>query len=236
MSEDCLKQEHLQKYTGILTCHNRNSGKFEMALKVEDNPVLEKSIEKIESSIELEFSYNMGLSTLFFHDIHSCPNRNGKCLECEKIKDKYYKFEANLDQLQVGDTFRIQAALVHNKQSELPVKIHFKDYDSIIVACPEYSLRLDDTPAGIKKKVEIEEQRLQREREEEDRQKEEEDRQKEEEDRQKIQEKWDRLERWLSKYPNIMKIGGAIIGATVLNQIPNIIKFLKYLYNLFFSN
>ena len=236
MSEHRLKQKHLQDYTGILTSHNRNNGNFKMALKVEDNPVLEKSIEKIESSIELEFYYNMGLSTLFFHDIHSCPNRNGRCPECEDIKDKHYKFEANLERLKVGDTFRIQAALVHNKQSELPVKIHFKAYERIIVACTESWLRLDDTPEGIKKKVEIEEQRLQREREEEDRQKEKEDRRKKEEDKRKRQEKLYRLDQWLAKYPNIMKIGVAIIGATVLNQIPNIVKLWKYLYRLFVSN
>ena len=229
MSEHRLKQEHLQDYTGILTCHNKNIGKFKMALKVEDNPVLEKSSEEIESSIELEFYYNIGLSTLFFHDIHSCPSRNGNCPECEDIKDKHYKFEANLDRLKVGDTFRIEAALINGKESELPVKIPFKDYERIIVAGSEYWLRLDDTPEGIKKKVEIEEQRLQREREEEDRRK-------EEEDRRKRQKKWNRLEQWLAKYPNIIKIGGAIIGATVVNQIPNIVKFVKYLFRLFVSN
>ena len=143
MSQHSLKQEHLQDYTGILTSHNRNNGKFKMALKVEDNPVLKRSSEKIESSIKLEFYYNMGLSTLFFHDINSCPSQNGNCPECEAIKDKHNKFEANLHRLKVGDTFRIQAALVHNKQSELPVKIHFKAYERIIVACTEYWLRLD---------------------------------------------------------------------------------------------
>ena len=236
MSKHSLEQEHLQDYTGILTSHNRNNGNFKMALKVEDNPVLEKSIEKIESSIELEFCYNMGLSTLFFHDINSCPNQNENCPECEDIEKKHYKFEANLERLQVGDTFRIQAALVNNKQSELPVEIPFKAYERIIVACTECWLRLDDTPEGIKKKVKIEEQRLQREREEEDRQKEKEDRRKKEEDKRKRQEKWYRLDQWLAKYPNIMKIGVAIIGATVLNQIPNIVKLWKYLYRLFVSN
>ncbi len=88
MSEYQLKQEHLQNYTGILTRHNKNGGNFKMALKAEDNPVLQKSSEIIESNIELEFYYNMSPSTLFFHDIHSCPNRNGKCVECEVIKNK----------------------------------------------------------------------------------------------------------------------------------------------------
>ena len=46
MSEHRLKQEHLQDYTGILNSYNRNNGKFKMALKVEDNPVLEKSSRK----------------------------------------------------------------------------------------------------------------------------------------------------------------------------------------------
>ena len=42
MSKHSLEQEHLQDYTGILTSHNRNNGNFKMALKVEDNPVLER--------------------------------------------------------------------------------------------------------------------------------------------------------------------------------------------------
>ena len=78
--------------------------------------------------------------------------------------DRYYKFEANLDQLQFGDTFKIKAALIHNKKSELPVRVQsFKDYERIEVACTEYWLRLRDTPKGIKKKQKLQEQRLQKE-------------------------------------------------------------------------
>lgn len=231
MSEYLLKQEHLQDYTGILTSHNKN-GNFKMALKVEDNPVLKKSIENIESNIELEFYYNIGLSTLFFYDIHSCPNRNGNCPECEDIKKKHHKFEANLDRLQIGDTFRIQAALVNNKQSELPVKIHFKAYESIIVACTEYRLRLDDTPEGIKKKVEIEEQRLQREQ----------DKKANEEQARKDARRRKRKEsfqQFFGKHPNLNQIivsaiGGVIAGiilTTIVNPIP---RLFRYIYIIFF--
>ena len=88
-----------------------------MELKVEDNPVLERSVEKIESSIELEFYYNYGISTLFFHDIHSCPSRYSQdesCAECDKMREIHDKFEANIYFLQVGDTFKIRAALINN--------------------------------------------------------------------------------------------------------------------------
>ena len=231
MSEHRYKEEHLQDYQGILTSHNRHNGTFKMALKVEDNPVLERSIEKIESSIELEFYYNMGLSTLFFHDIHACPLRDTKkCPNCEDIKDRHYKFDANLDRLQVGDTFKIKAALINDKVSELQVRIQsFKDYEPLTAACTEYSLRLLDTPEGINKKYALEQQRLQREREEEEKRI-------EEEERRKKAEKWEKLDQWLAKYSNILKIGVAAIGITFLNQIPNIIKGVKYLYTLWFSN
>ena len=234
MSKHSLEQEHLQDYTGILTSHNRNNGNFKMALKVEDNPVLEKSIEKIESSIELEFCYNMGLSTLFFHDINSCPNRNEKCPECEDITEKHFKFEANLERLQVGDTFKIKAALVHNKQSELLVKIHFKAYERIIVACTEYWLRLDDTPEGIKKKVEIEEQRLQREQDE----KTNEEQARKDARRRKRKES---IQRFFGKRQNLNQIivsviGGVIAGiilTTLVNPIPSL---LRDIYHFLFPN
>lgn len=228
MSKHQLKREHLQCYKGILTS-SYNNEIFRMKLKVEDNPVLEKSIENIEYGIELEFYCNLGISTLFFHDINSCIDRDNNCSKCEEIKDKYYKFESNLYHLQLGDTFTIQAALVNNKQSELPVKIPFRDYERIIVACTDSGLRLNDTPEGIKEKVKIQEQRLQQEREEKKRWK-------KEENKRKRQGKWSRLDQWLTKYPNVMKIGVAIILTTVLNQMSNIIKFGKYLYSLFVSN
>ena len=234
MSKHSLEQEHLQDYTGILTSHNRNNGNFKMALKVEDNPVLKGSSEKIEPNIELEFYYNMGLSTLFFHDIHSCPNQNGRCPECEDIKDKHLKFEANLERLQVGDTFSIKAALVHNKQSELPVKIHFKAYERIIVACTESWLRLDDTPEGIQKKVEIEEQRLQREQDE----KTNEEQARKDARRRKRKES---IQRFFGKRQNLNQIivsviGGVIAGiilTTLVNPIPSL---LRDIYHFLFPN
>ena len=66
MNELPYKVEHLREYTGILT-RNFSNGKFKMELKLEDNPVVkERWTEKNKSSIELEFLYNMGLSTSFF--------------------------------------------------------------------------------------------------------------------------------------------------------------------------
>ena len=234
MSEQPYKTKHLQDYTGILTSGFSN-GRFKMELKVEDNPVLEKSIGKIDPSIELEFYYNMGVSTLSFHDIHSCPNRNGNCPECEKIKDKHYKFETNLDHLQVGDTFKIKAALINNKQSELPVSIpSFKDYERIIVACSEYWLRLDDTPEGINKKYELEQQRLQQESDKKANQEQAEKDTKRRKRKEIVKQFW-------GKRPYITQIiisaiGGVIGGiilATIVSPIPRI---LKYLYHLLSPN
>ena len=45
MSEQRYKVEHLREYRGILTSGIGNS-RFKMELKVEDNPVLERSVEK----------------------------------------------------------------------------------------------------------------------------------------------------------------------------------------------
>ena len=236
MNEHPYKAKDLQDYTGILTSEC-SGGTFKMELKLEDNPVLERSVEKIESSIELEFYYNYGLSTLFFHDIHSCPSRYSQdesCAECEKMREIYDIFESNLYQLQFGDTFKIKAALINNRQSELPVRIQsFKDYEPLTVACIENELRRTDTPEGINKKYEREQQRLQREREEEERRKEEEERRKEEEERQKEKEerekrneKWDRIEQWLDKRKNIQKfVFGYLVGV-----LPPLIALLLMIY------
>ena len=241
MSEHRYKEEHLQDYQGILTSHNRHNGTFKMALKVEDNPVLEKSVEKIESSIELEFYYNMGLSTLFFHDIHACPLRDTKkCPNCEDIKGRYYKFDANLNRLQVGDTFRIKAALINDKVSELQVRIQsFKDYEPLTAACTEYSLRLPDTPEGINKKYELEQQRLQREQEEEEKSKENEEQARKDARWRKIKEK---IHEFFGRSPYITQIitsviGGLISGlisgvfiATIVEPIPRLFRWIISLF------
>lgn len=231
MNELPYKVKDLQDYTGILTQHvDRNS--FTMELKVEDNPVLKKSVEKIDSSIELAFHYDLSTSTLFFRNIHRCPciPQGERCNECKKVMGTFKIFEENLKNLQVGDTFSIKAALINNEQSELPVRIQsFRDYKRIEVACVDYWLRLADTPEGINKKVELEEQRLQREREAEEKRT-------EEEDKRKKREKWEKLEQWFAKYPNIFKIGWTILGVTVLNQVDHIFKGLKSLFKLVFPN
>ena len=110
MNEQPYKVEHLQDYQGILTLHDQHNGKFRMKLKAEDNPVMERWTQKNESSIELEFRYNGGPSTMFFHNMRTCPNNLQRvdCNECERMRKRYNIFAANLEQLQFGDTFRIK--------------------------------------------------------------------------------------------------------------------------------
>ena len=231
MNEQLYKVEHLREYTGILT-NKFSNGKFKMELKVEDNPVLkERWTEKNVSSIELNFHYNLGPSSSFSHHIFSCPkySKQEQCDDCDNTIGIDKIFETNLKHLQIGDTFKIKAVLLKDGRSTLPGEIKdFKNYQPLIVACEENRIRLSDTPEGINKKYALEQQRLQREREEEEKRIEEEEKRKEEEERRKKAEKWEELEQWLAKYPNIIKIGGALLGATVLNQIPNIIRGVKY--------
>ena len=52
MNQQSYKAEHLQDNTGILTNHDTHNGKFKMELRVEDNSILERSIEEI---IEINF-------------------------------------------------------------------------------------------------------------------------------------------------------------------------------------
>ena len=239
MNEHPYKVEHLREYTGILTSKFSN-GNFKMELKVEDNPVLKgRWTEKNVSSVELNFHYNLGPSSSFSHNIFSCPkySKQEQCDDCDNIMGIDKISETNLKHLQIGDTFIIMAALFKDGRSTLPGEINdFKNYQPLIVACEENRIRLPDTPEGINKKYELEQQKLQREREEEEKRIEEEEKRKIEADKAKRREKWDRLEQWLAKYPNIMTIGVAAIGITFLNQIPNIIKGVKYLYTLWFSN
>lgn len=230
MSEQRYKKDYLQDYKGILIWEV-GSSIFKMELKLADNPVLKKSVEKIGSSIELEFYYSYEASTAFFHDVRSCPSHyssNEQCHECEKVREIYDKFEANLHKLQIGDTFKIKAALIHNDQSELPLRIQsFKDYELLIVACEEDWLRLPDTIEGIKKKQELEEERLPREREEESYLK-----------KELREAKWEnrkyRFKQYFGKSPNTNQIIVTVIGTTIANQI--LPRIFKYIYHLFFSN
>ena len=236
MNEQPYKTEHLQDYQGILTSDDARSERFKMELKAEDNPVLERSIEKIESSIELEFYYNMGHAMLFFHDIFSCPSYREKkeCHECEKMREIDRKFSSNIKNLQVGDTFKIRAVLINNARSVLPREINnFKSYEPLIVACDEYSLRLPDTPEGINKKYALEQQRLQREQEEEEKSKENEEQARKDAETRIRNE---RIQQFFGKRPNLNQIIVTVIGTTIANQIPNIVKFVKYISRLFVSN
>ena len=239
MNELPYKVKDLQDYTGILTQHV-DSENFKMELKVEDNPVLKRSVEEIDRSIELVFHHNLGTSTLFFHNIYRCPctrqseqrNESGRCDECDKVIETYDKFVSNLNKLQVGDTFSIKAALINNKQSELPVRVQsFKDYERIEVACTEYWLRLRDTPEGINKKYELEQQRLQREREAEEKGKEDEEKAKRDRKWKKRKEKFQQL---FGDSPYITQITtstiggliGGIILTTIVEPIPRLFRWI----------
>ena len=234
MNEQPYKTEHLQDYQGILTSDDARSERFKMELKAEDNPVLERSIEKIESSIELEFYYNMGHAMLFFHDIFSCPSYREKkeCHECEKMREIDRKFSSNIKNLQVGDTFKIRAVLINNARSVLPREINnFKSYEPLIVACDEYSLRLPDTPEGINKKYALEQQRLQREQEEEEKSKEDEKQGKKDA---KWRERIEKFQQFFGESPYITQIitstiGGLIGGiilTTIVEPIPRLFRWI----------
>ena len=240
MNEQRYKVEHLREYRGILTNGIGNS-RFKMELKVEDNLVLERSVEKIESSIELEFYYDWDPSTSFFHAIFSCPkhSKNEQCDECDNVKDKYYQTENNLKYLQVGDTFRIMAALFKDRRSTLPPEvIDFKNYQPLVVACDEYSLRLPDTPAGINKKYELEQQRLQREREAEEKRKEDEEQAQKDAKWKKRKEKF---QQFFGDSPYITQIitsviGGLISGVFIATIVEPIPRLFMYISRLIFPN
>ena len=241
MNEQRYKVEHLQDYTGILTYYKWRNGTFKMELKVEDNPVLkERWTEKNESSIDLEFSYNLGTSTAFYHNIYSCPLRDTtKCAECKDIRDRHHKFEANLEQLQFGDTFRIQAALISNDWSVLPAEIHsFENYQPLLAACTEYSLRFNDTPEGINRKYEREQQRLQLEREAEEKRKEDEEQAQKEA---KTRKRNERIKQFFGDSPYITQIiasaiGGVIAGVILTTIVEPIPRLFMYIYRLILPN
>ena len=233
MNEQPYNAEHLREYTGILTSEF-SGGRFKMELKVEDNPVLERSVEKIESSIELEFYYDWNPSTSFFHAIFSCPkhSKNEQCDECDNVKDKYYQTVNNLKPLQVGDTFRIMAALFKDRRSTLPPEvIDFKNYQPLMVACDKSPLRLPDTPEGINKKYALEQQRLQREREEEEKSKENEEQAQKDAKWEKRKEKF---QQFFGDSPHITQIitstiGGLIGGiilTTIVEPIPRLFRWI----------
>ena len=225
MNEQPYKVEHLQEYTGILTSDDADSEKFKMELKVEDNPVMERWTQKDKSTIELEFRYNGGPSTMFFHNR---PCEKTECPECERMRKRYDIFSGNLYHLQFGDTFRIKAALINNNKSLLPAEIHnFESYQPLLVACTEYRVRLPDTPEGINKKHEREQQRLQREQDEKERLKEEEEKCKKEEEIAKRNEKWEKFEQWLDKRKNTQKFLLGYLGGLLSFLIPFLFMIYK---------
>ena len=233
MNEQPYKVDHLQDYQGILTYHDQHNGKFKMELKAEDNPVMERWTQKGKSTIELEFRYNGGPSTMFFHNTYACEEID--CKYCERLRERYKIFAANLEQLQFGDTFRIKAALINNNQSVLPAEIHsFENYQPLWVACTEYWLRLDDTPEGNNKRYERQQQIEQQQREAEEKGKENEEQAQKDEKRRKRKES---IQQFLGKSPNTNQIIVTVIGTTIANQIlPFIFKWLKEMYNLYFPN
>lgn len=240
MSEGRYNREHLKPYQGILTSEVQN-GSFKMALKVEDNDILKRSKE-IGDSIELGFKYDYSYSSQFFHNIHLCQIE--KCSECEEVRTRHYRFKTDLNSLQLGDTFEISAALINNRCSELPREIgNIKLYEPLLVACPDYynqgSLRLPDTPEGIKRKYDLEQQRLQLKREAEER------REVDEKQAQKDA-KWrkrkEAIHQFFGKSPYITQIitsviGGLISGlisgvfiATIVEPIPRLFRWIISLF------
>ena len=238
MNEQPYNKDHLENYMGILTSKLRN-GTFKMELKAEDNPVLERLIEKNESSIELEFRCDLRTTTAFYHNIVSCPLRNSQdehCRDCENIKAIHNKFEARLYHLKEGDTFSIKAALMNNDKSVLPAEIHdFKRYQPLLVACSKKPLRLDDTPEGIDKKYELKEKRLQQEADEKANQ----EQAQKDAKRRKIKEN---IKQFFGKRPNLNQILISVIGGVIAGIILTIIanpilqRLFKYIYRLFVSN
>ena len=163
MNEHPYDPKHLQEYTGILTSPDARGEEFKMELKAEDNPVMERWTQKEKSTIEVEFRYNLGPSTMFFHNWQTCPNYLNQvdCNNCTEMRVRYDIFKKELFRLQFGDTFKIKAALINNDQSVLPAEIHsFENYQPLLAACTTDAIRLPDTPEGIQKKYEREQQRL----------------------------------------------------------------------------
>ena len=241
MNEHPYDKEHLEEYTGILTSPDAHSHTFKMELKAEDNPVFERWTEKNETTIELEFRHNLRPSTMFFHNMQTCPNNLQRvdCNECESIRKIYDIFVENLYHLQFGDTFKIRAALINNDQSVLPAEIHsFENYQPLLAACTESWLRLNDTPEGINKRYEREQRRLQRERESEvERQEGEEQAQKDA----KSKKRKEKFQQFFGKRPNINQItasaiGGVIAGVILTTIVEPIPRLFMYIYRLFVSN
>ena len=234
MNEQPYQLKHLREYTGILTSPDARGDTFTMEIKAEDNPIMERWTQKNGDTIELDFRYDIENSTMFFHNWRTCENRiNGvECKECQRMSRNDHIFKKKLSHLQFGDTFKIRAALINNRQSELPAEIHdFKSFQPLLVACEGDSIRLPDTPEGIKKKYEREQQRLQRERDAEEKRK-------EDEEQAQRDAKWTKrketLKQFFGKRQTINQIIGIVIATTIANQIlPHV---FKYIYRLFVSN
>ena len=175
---------------------------------------------------------------MFFHNMRTCPNNLQRvdCNECERMRKIYDIFSENLYPLRFGDTFKIQAALINNDQSVLPAEIHsFENYQPLLAACTEYPLRLDDTPEGINKKYEREQQRLQREREEEEKRM-------EDEEKAQTDAKWrerkEKFQQFFGDSPYITQIitstiGGLIGGiilTTIVEPIPRLFRWIISLF------
>ena len=240
MNEERYKSEDLQDYRGILTSVAR-SGRFKMELKVEDNSVLERWAEKNKPTIELEFKYNFENSIKFVHNRNTCPNylENKECNECERRDRIYGIFEANLEYLQLGDTFEIKAVLINNDRSTLPAEIHnFERYQPLLVACDEYRLRLTDTPAGINHKYELLQQELQREREEAAAEEQEKAAQEAAQEAARKRKRNESIQQFLGKRPYTVQIVvtaiGTALATAILNPVPHIFGWLKSIFYLFF--
>ena len=107
----------------------------------------------------------------------------------------------------------------------------FRDYQRIEVACGDYWLRLPDTPEGINKKYELEQQRLQDEREVEAKRKADE---KQAQRDAKLTKRKKIIQQFFGDSPYITQIitsviGGLISGiiiATIIEPIPRLFRYI----------
>lgn len=148
------------------------------------------------------------------------------------MRKRYDKFYAYLYHLQFGDTFKIKAALINNDQSVLPAEIYnFERYQPLLVACTTDSIRLADTPEGVKKKQELQDQRSQQEQDERANKK------KAQNDA-KWRKRKEKIQQFFGDSPYINQIATSIIGGliagiiltTVVEPIP---RLFRWIFSLF---
>ena len=204
-----------------------------MELKVQDNDVLKRS-KTTKSSKVVEFLCDYTYSLQFFHNIHLCQIEN--CSDCDNTQKRYSRFEIDLSSLQLGDEFKISAALTNGHESMLPPEIEdIGAYQPLLVACPEYynqnTLRLPDTIEGINIKREHLEQKEKEAEEVVEKEKEVEEKRKRKQWINRWKDPVNRLNQHLKEYkPTYTLISGLLGGGLFIKYILPL--FTKYLLPL----